>query len=203
MIFPRYVQPTIIDKPSPDSRLMKEEIFGPVMPILDFEDISEVIRFINERPNPLVIYYYGNTCSKNKKALMQQTSSGQFSINESLFHLANCDLPFGGVQNSGMSAYHGQTGFDNCSHLKAVLDKLTINSFPFSARFPPFTERKKIIMRFLMKHMNINHSAVVKRLLIISAVIAISILKRRGVLSKLNSFLVGLILKYNKIAVKK
>ena len=198
----RYVPPTMIDKPSPDSRIMKEEIFGPVMPILEFDDIQEVIRFVNERPNPLVLYYYGSTCSKNKKALLHQTSSGQFSINESLFHLANCDLPFGGVQNSGMSAYHGQTGFDNCSHLKAVLDKLPINSFPFSARYPPFTERKKFIMRFLMKNMNINHSSVVRGFLIISAVIALAVLKKKGILSKLNSYLVGLILKYNKITVK-
>lgn len=78
----RYVAPTIIDSPSLESRIMKEEIFGPILPILEFESIDQVIGFINERPNPLALYYFG---SKNKNKIGESTSSGAYVVNEALF----------------------------------------------------------------------------------------------------------------------
>lgn len=124
--------------PKLDSLMMTEEIFGPILPVITWEKIDEVVNFINERPKPLALYYFGND-DKNRNILEKSTSSGAFAVNEALFHIANTHLPFGGVGNSGMGSYHGQWGFDGCSHLKPVFSKATINSFPFSTRFPPYT----------------------------------------------------------------
>jgi len=151
----RYVEPTLVENPKLTSQMMQEEIFGPILPIYEFEKIEDAIKFINERPKPLALYYFGKPFfNGNKDKVMKETSSGAFVVNEACFHLINSDLPFGGVGNSGIGAYHGKRGFENVSHLKPVFDKQTINVWPFSSRFPPYTNAKINVLKFLFNHAN-------------------------------------------------
>lgn len=103
----KYIQPTIVRNPKDSSALMQEEIFGPVLPILEFEDINEVIKLINSKPKPLALYYFGPFGSTNRQLIESRTSSGAFAVNEACFHLISQDLPFGGVGLSGTGACHG------------------------------------------------------------------------------------------------
>lgn len=138
----RYISPTIIDSPKLDSTVMLEEIFGPILPILEFSEFDEVIKFVNEREKPLALYYFGSGSGKNKDRIINETSSGAVGVNDALFHITNMDLPFGGVGNSGTSALHGKWGFRACSHYKPIFNKATLNGGPFAARYPPYTEKK-------------------------------------------------------------
>lgn len=168
----RIVEPTVIDSPSPDSRVMREEIFGPILPIRTFEHLDEVISFINKREKPLSLYYFGPVFSANKQRILKETSSGALSINETCFHALNAQLPFGGVGNSGMKYLHGQWGFDSCSHLKAVLDKLPyMNSGLIAARYPPHTPQKQKIFRVLAKTADLYQGAVLRGLVLLSLIV--------------------------------
>lgn len=137
----KYVAPTVIVSPSLESKLMNEEIFGPILPIIPYKKIEDAIAFINERPKPLALYYFGGN-SAHKALIERNTSSGAILFNDAVFHLLNPNLPFGGVGNSGYSAYHGVTGFRSCSHAKSVFDKSTINFYPFNVRYSPLTPSK-------------------------------------------------------------
>lgn len=134
----RFVPPTVILNPALDSAIMKEEIFGPVMLILPVQDIDEAIDFINERENPLALYYFGDD-SENREKLRNSTSSGNFSVYECVLHYSAIHMPFGGVGNSGMGQYHGKEGFYNFSHPKSVLYKSSLNMYPLTVRYPPYT----------------------------------------------------------------
>ncbi|MGV0981947.1 MAG: coniferyl aldehyde dehydrogenase [Polynucleobacter sp.] len=106
---------------SEDALIMQEEVFGPILPIVAINDIDSTIRYINERPKPLAMYWFG----KNKNAMqriLNETRSGGMTINDTLLHAAIEDLPFGGIGASGMGAYHGKTGFEAFSHRKSVLE---------------------------------------------------------------------------------
>jgi len=106
---------------SEDALIMQEEVFGPILPILAINDVDSVIRYINERPIPLALYWFG----KNKevmKRVLNETRSGGITINDTLLHAAVEDLPFGGVGASGIGAYHGKAGFEAFSHRKSVLE---------------------------------------------------------------------------------
>ncbi|MDP5134282.1 MAG: aldehyde dehydrogenase family protein [Paraglaciecola sp.] len=134
-----YIAPTIVMSPKLDSPVMQEEIFGPILVILTVDKIQQAIDIINDRPKPLALYLY--TKDKNlEQAVLQQTSAGNVGINDGMMFMANPNLPFGGVGNSGMGAYHGQFGFDTFSHLKTVLKR----SFWFDValRYPPFNSTK-------------------------------------------------------------
>jgi aldehyde dehydrogenase (NAD+) len=134
-----YIAPTLLLDPDVQSTIMHEEIFGPILPIITIDNITDSIGIINQRAKPLALYLY----TKNE-ALEQQvlssTSAGNVGINDGMMFMANPNLPFGGVGNSGMGSYHGQTGFDTFSHLKTVMKR----SFMFDAplRYPPFTSTK-------------------------------------------------------------
>lgn len=91
--------------------MMKEEIFGPILPVFKFSKIEEAIQKINEGDKPLVLYYFGGTFGKNKTKVEKETSSGAYVVNDVLVHLLNPDLPFGGVGMSGYGKYHGKAGF--------------------------------------------------------------------------------------------
>jgi len=158
----RYVSPTIIDNPSVDSQLMKEEIFGPILITLDFDDIKSVIQFINERPKPLAIYYFGNKSNPNYEKVKRETSSGGLVLNDSIFHFASPFLPFGGVGDSGMGFVHGYLGFKELVHHKPILEKGTLNAYPFDARYPPMTEHKGKLMNMLLKNGRLTESTVRK-----------------------------------------
>mmetsp|Transcript_44750 Transcript_44750/g.51697 ORF Transcript_44750/g.51697 Transcript_44750/m.51697 type:complete len:527 (+) Transcript_44750:48-1628(+) len=145
----KYVAPTVVDSPSVKSKMMQDEIFGPILPVFEFTEIDDVIKFINEREKPLALYYYGGNSNPHKERLIKETSSGAVMVNDSLFHLLNSELPFGGVGNSGYGACHGKIGFDCLSHKKPVMEKYAINMFPFNARYPPYNQSRQKLIKFL------------------------------------------------------
>lgn len=130
----RYIAPTLLADVSPDSPVMQEEIFGPVLPIIPFNDRNEAIRFIRNREKPLALYYFGKT--SNGKEVIKQTSAGGSCINDTIMHIANDNLPFGGVGNSGMGHYHGRLSFDAFSHRRAIVTTTTLLDLPF--RYMPY-----------------------------------------------------------------
>lgn len=142
----RFFHPTLIENVSLDCDLMQKEIFGPIFPIFEFYEIDEVIDFVVSRPKPLALYYF--TESKEKaEYVLKETSSGGACINDVLMHIVNPNLPFGGVQNSGIGNYHGRFSYETFSHKKAVLKTSTL--FDFFVKYPPFgKERINWIKRF-------------------------------------------------------
>lgn len=144
----RYIAPTLLKNITPDSPVMQEEIFGPILPVLPVNSMEEAVKFINARPKPLALYVFtGNSATEN--LILHNTTSGGLLINHVLMHVGNQNLPFGGVGPSGMGAYHGKTGFDNLSHLKPVMKKPTFIDPPVA--YPPYTASKMKQVRFLMK----------------------------------------------------
>ena len=116
----RQMNPTLVFDPAPDLRLMHEEIFGPILPVLPYDGMDDAIHFINLRPRPLALYWFGSdTASRNR--LLARTVSGGVSVNDTLMHVAHEGLPFGGVGDSGWGSYHGETGFLRFTQQKPVL----------------------------------------------------------------------------------
>ncbi len=132
----RYIEPTVIDVENPDTHVcMQDEIFGPILPVIGYDSIEEAITFINDRPKPLACYIFSDS-SRFQKRVEQETSSGSFIINDLMIQFAISDLPFGGVGNSGVSAYHGEKSFQTFSHYKSVLKRSLLLDIPF--RYPPY-----------------------------------------------------------------
>lgn len=141
-----YISPTVIDNCSWDDPSMQEEIFGPVLPVIVFKDLqSEVIDKVKAGEKPLSLYIFSRNRGDVRKVL-SQVSFGGGCVNETIMHLGNENLPFGGVGNSGMGAYHGKTGFDTFSHQKSVLYKSSW--FNFDLLKPPYGEKLKLIRKF-------------------------------------------------------
>jgi len=140
----RYLEPTILLDPSADSAIMSDEIFGPILPILSFNDLQEVIGFVNARPKPLALYIFANSDNVVDEVI-SQTSSGGVCVNHSLLHYGVSDLGFGGVGDSGIGRYHGKSGFDQFSNMKSVLKKRFKPEL--SLLYPPYTEKKEKIYR--------------------------------------------------------
>ena len=111
---------------------MKEEIFGPILPVIGFDKIEDAINIIEQFEKPLALYYYG----KDSRSLLQRTSSGGVCINDGMLHIANPNLPFGGVGHSGHGSYHGYQSFLCFSHAKAVVKSQTWIDLPF--KYVPF-----------------------------------------------------------------
>eukprot|EP00698_Gefionella_okellyi_P024746 TRINITY_DN8817_c0_g1_i1.p1 TRINITY_DN8817_c0_g1~~TRINITY_DN8817_c0_g1_i1.p1 ORF type:complete len:482 (+),score=91.93 TRINITY_DN8817_c0_g1_i1:100-1545(+) len=142
----RFIAPTIVLHPDVNSEMMRDEIFGPVLPILPYNSIDEVIKFVNAREKPLALYMFGSD-TQVRQRLLNETSSGAVVFNDSAVHNIS-GLPFGGVGGSGMGSYRGQHGFDTFSHLKPVLDKSTW--FDVKWRYPPHTpENLKWLSRLM------------------------------------------------------
>jgi aldehyde dehydrogenase (NAD+) len=135
----KYLGPTIVLAPSADSLVMQEEIFGPILVIITVDKIQQAIDLVNSRPKPLALYLYTKNTGLEQQVL-QQTSAGNVGINDGMMFMANPNLPFGGVGNSGMGSYHGQFGFDTFSHLKTVLKRSFL--FDVALRYPPFNSTK-------------------------------------------------------------
>ena len=135
----KYLGPTLVSDPDPDSPLMQEEIFGPILPILTVESMDEAVAFVNRRAKPLALYVFTNRESV-KQQVIEQTSAGSMCVNDGFMFMVNPELPFGGVGNSGMGSYHGRDGFDTFSHLKSVMKR----GFRFDVplRYPPFNKFK-------------------------------------------------------------
>ncbi len=126
------LQPTVIVSPSKEAAVMKEEIFGPILPVYTYQNFDEVVKHINSNPKPLCLYYFGKTSGKNFKKLEKETSSGALVANETLFQMVNSDLPFGGVGFSGYGRCHGEAGFKAFSNAKSVFDKAVMKMYPYS-----------------------------------------------------------------------
>jgi aldehyde dehydrogenase (NAD+) len=143
----RYIEPCALVGVDPSARIMQEEIFGPVLPILGVDGIDEAIRFINDRDKPLALYIFAERGAVIDR-ILTETSSGGVCVNATLYHLVPPTLPFGGVGESGQGAYHGRSTFETFSHRKSVLRKPTRLDPPIA--YPPYTEQKqKLIRRFL------------------------------------------------------
>ena len=146
----RYISPTIIDNVNDSMKLMQEEIFGPILPIVGYNDISEVINYINSKPKPLVLYI-NSTKSSKIDSILNSTSAGGTVINDSLMHYGHIELPFGGVNNSGIGKSGGKWGFLEFSNQRAVLkQKFGNNSFIY----PPYSKRIDKLVRFLIKYIS-------------------------------------------------
>ncbi len=144
-----YIAPTVLSGVGLDSKVMKEEIFGPILPVLEFDDIAEVYDDHHHRSSPLALYLF--TESKGlKKEVLEKTRSGGVCINDTISHLLNRNLPFGGVGESGMGAYHGKAGFDAFSHRRSVMERSSWIDPDF--RYPPiefgWKQLKKILRLF-------------------------------------------------------
>jgi len=136
----RYISPTLVKTSiEKTSKLMEDEIFGPILPIITINNIDEAIRYVNDKPKPLALYVFSNN-SKTAESVLGQTSSGGAAVNETVLHVACRQLPFGGIGPSGMGAYNGKHTFETFSHHKSVLTRQTWGD-P-SIRYPPFTENK-------------------------------------------------------------
>ncbi|MCL2512863.1 MAG: aldehyde dehydrogenase [Oscillospiraceae bacterium] len=135
------IEPTLIDGATWDSQIMKEEIFGPLLPVFEYENLGEAVKEINSHPKPLALYIF----TKNKdteKYILDNTSSGGCSINDTIVHMATTHMPFGGVGDSGMGGYHGKYGFDTFTHYRSVLSKSKLIDLPI--RYPPYGDKLKL-----------------------------------------------------------
>lgn len=134
----KYISPTIIDEVKPGFKVMQGEIFGPILPVMSYENIDEAIDYINTNEKPLALYYFGK--NKEAKALLSRTTSGGGCINDTLMHITNHKLPFGGVGNSGLGKYHGKDSFMAFSNQRAIVNNPTW--FDLASRYVPFRNFK-------------------------------------------------------------
>lgn len=130
----RYIAPTVLIDVEADSLIMREEIFGPILPVLTYREIDDVIRFVNKRDKPLALYYFGP--KREAREVLSRTSSGGACVNDTIVHLANPRLPFGGVGMSGVGKYHGKASFELFSNLRSVVKSFTFFDNPF--RYAPY-----------------------------------------------------------------
>ena len=143
-----YIAPTVISGITPENRIMNEEIFGPIMPILTYDSLDELIHKINSMPHPLALYFF----TRDKVAARKVTSQCQFGggcINDTIIHLATSEMPFGGFGESGMGGYHGREGFRTFSHYKSIVDKKTWLDLPM--RYQPYKRINDKLIHFFLK----------------------------------------------------
>jgi coniferyl-aldehyde dehydrogenase len=135
----RKIPPTLILNATDDMKVMQEEIFGPVLPVLTYSALDEAIDYVNRHERPLGLYYFGADAAEEAKVLARTTSGG-VTVNDVIFHVAMEDLPFGGVGPSGMGSYHGVDGFREFSHRKSIYRQLRKDLGPMKALRPPYGE---------------------------------------------------------------
>ncbi len=131
----RFIGPTVLTDIDLQHALMQEEIFGPLLPVIEVDDVDRAIQFVRMRPRPLALYVFTNDSSVSEKVL-RQTSFGGGAVNDTLLHMLPVELPFGGIGESGMGAYHGKASFDLFTHHKSVLKKKP--AFDIAMRYPPY-----------------------------------------------------------------
>ena len=142
-----YISPTVIDNVDPDFPVMQEEIFGPILPVISFTKLDRAIKYVNMYDKPLAFYYFSNNIKKAKKVL-NETTSGGGCINDTILHISNSNLPFGGVGNSGMGKYHGRRSFDIFTNERSIVFSSTKIDIPL--KYAPYTRKLKLI-KFLLK----------------------------------------------------
>ncbi|NTW50790.1 MAG: aldehyde dehydrogenase [Chlorobiales bacterium] len=144
----RYIAPTVLRNVAPDSPVLTEEIFGPILPILTYSNLDEALSFINSRAKPLALYIFSESRDTQQR-ILSRTQSGGACINDTVLQIAVPDLPFGGIGHSGVGSYHGRTGFQTFSHQRSILRKATF--FDPSIRYPPYSPAKLRLMKWVMK----------------------------------------------------
>ncbi len=142
------IEPTVMDNVTFSDAVMQEEIFGPVMPVLTFDSLDEVIRNVNAMPHPLALYLFTSSKAAAKK-VTARCGFGGGCINDTIIHLATTEMGFGGFGESGMGSYHGKTGFDTFTHYKSIVDKKTWLDLPM--RYQPYRKMHEKMVRFFLK----------------------------------------------------
>jgi aldehyde dehydrogenase (NAD+) len=145
----RFIHPMVLSQVSAESRVMQEEIFGPILPILSFQTLDEVVAIINEKPKPLALYYFGTSRSEQSR-IKRETSSGAICVNDSAIQFLNHNLPFGGVNNSGIGKSHGYYGFLSFSNEKPII-KQRSGLTSVQIFYPPYTPLIKKLINGLLK----------------------------------------------------
>ncbi|MBD3617327.1 MAG: aldehyde dehydrogenase [Gracilimonas sp.] len=141
-----YIEPTVLTEVKPGSKIMEEEIFGPILPVLTFEKVSEAIAVIQEKPKPLALYIF-TTDSQTENLVLEKCSFGGGAVNDVVAHFGSHYLPLGGVGRSGMGAYHGKQSFETFSHSKGIMKKTFWADLPF--RYPPYNGKLKWLKKIL------------------------------------------------------
>ena len=145
----RYIEPAILDLgKDQNAASMQEELFGPILPVLSYNKLEDAVRFVNKRAKPLALYLFTKKRSA-EKFVLERVSSGGVCVNDTISHLINPDLPFGGVGASGMGQYHGKYSFDTFTHEKSVFYKPADWNLPVC--YPPFTKGKMNLVKFFLK----------------------------------------------------
>lgn len=138
----RYIAPTLVDNVAMKDPIMREEIFGPLLPIISFNSLDDAIGLVNGLPRPLALYYFSKDARKQRKVL-RETSSGGGCINDTVSHVGSQELPFGGIGDSGMGRYHGRSGFETFSHQRGILTRTT--AFDMMLRYPPYGKKDRLL----------------------------------------------------------
>lgn len=144
----RFVEPTVLMDVTPESPIMQEEIFGPILPLMVYQELEECITFIRSRPRPLALYLFTENRMTERK-ILDTCSFGGGCINDTIIHLANPLMGFGGVGASGMGSYHGKLSFDTFTHYRSMVRKSTWIDLPM--RYHPYTDKKLEMIRRLMR----------------------------------------------------
>jgi len=143
----RKIAPVAVLNATGDMRIMREEIFGPLLPIVTYERLDDAIRYVNDRPRPLALYYFDNDSARVSKVL-KETVSGGVTVNDTIFHIAQDSLPFGGIGPSGMGDYHGEEGFESFSKKKAVFFQARFNGVGLLK--PPYGRKFETILNLMI-----------------------------------------------------
>ena len=143
-----YVAPTVIKEIKPDDPIMLEEVFGPVLPVIDFDDFEEVYRIIEKNPKPLAAYIFTRD-TKLAREFLSKTQSGSAGINDTVIQIASPYLPYGGVGTSGLGRYHGRKSFETFSNMRSVIVKS--NLLDLNLRYPPYNKFKEKVLSLLMR----------------------------------------------------
>jgi len=141
-----YFSPTLIEDVNPDDPVMKEEIFGPILPILTYQELEEAIEFVTKRSKPLAVYIFSNS-PKKRNEIIRRTQSGSVCLNETTLHFINPYLPFGGLGQSGIGRYHGRFSFETFSYKRAFMNKSNLIDLP--VRYPPYRNKINILRYFI------------------------------------------------------
>ncbi len=144
----RYIEPTVLENVSFEDAVMQEEIFGPILPVITFSNTEQMIAEVKKLAKPLALYVFTKSKKAREKVLLEVPFGGG-AVNDTIMHLSNPNLPFGGVNNSGLGSYHGKAGFDTFSHKKSILQKSTLFEPP--VKFPPYKPWKWKVLRWLME----------------------------------------------------
>ena len=142
------IAPTLVANVNDDMRVMQEEIFGPILPLVPYDNLDQAIAYVNNHPRPLALYYFGNFDDHIQRVL-NETVAGGVTVNEALLHISQDHLPFGGVGPSGMGSYHGKSGFDTFSKLKPIYHQPALNGLHLFK--PPYGKRFESLIKFLLK----------------------------------------------------